>query len=1084
MGKFNTRTGGEVDVGQQQSLLELPVGEPEQQPRGGSILEEALNAAPDVETMGEGIEAGVEKELAIETQKENERVQPIKERRQDETRVDEYDYAGNIAKETQAKAAKAATSGVSADGGLSARAKNMAAQITSTDPDAPGVNQSAVIRDTLQKSQAFDENNQISTPFLQMASVITENTIAELAFGEGVENSYVDEVDTGEGKALKKVADKGVNPITKAQGNSRLGKQIHREWQRYKNSQAGVPTDQYTDLNNDEATALGDMAKELYYETNKMESGKQFIQRFKTDDGQVAFGLTKHGADMIKLGAPIRKKMFPKQHVRPSKTPLPGGRLAGEGNTYTKRVTGKAGIPADMDVIEKAMHNLGSVPNVVDKQRLKILLATALPVLQGAETGKNGSFLATINHVGANKYQEFQAKAAADPEFNADAEYDALVHDLAQDIFGIATEQNGANYLTYYVQAFNGRIAPQQSHFDPTRSKTVRFVTRNAVPAKATKGSRIEGNLRQMYAMMLVDNADAALPKQRDMLLDRNTTKLDGWGRELKQLIDSIPDGMLEQVTEAITQGIPVSDPKFPKIPAVQLQNPELMKAIEKKGEDGQAFIDGLIDFHNYRTAVKAGRPHFSYFNAYMDGKTNGLAANGMQMGSIPMAYKTGVLRSQGKRLLDNDMDIRDDLKVQLLELADQGFQGHESFNNELHNIATKVYGLRDLNKSTTMTFGYGMELSSFKKVIKEHMEIMAQGDPELQQSITNATQSDPDQMKELVDTLHKVYVQGLAQALDPDALASRGVMRSAAMMHALTNELFSIKSPVGMDLMFGGTDTTGYETGDSYKVWQGKDGYRQTAVGRFGEETTSAAVKRRTDDDGITQSIPGEIAYGGSVPGPVQSIDAATVALTASGRSWNRLKHASNGNPYLHTIYDAFKVDAMGYDVVLDEVNRNWVNSSMDWSYLEQTRDTMKELSAKWKAKAASMPDGEAVPDNQWKMAGYLLKLNETSSGGKAPTNLDRKFRTLKANGEEENVAYDARKRVLAKMSKVGFNVYNPPAKPTFLHLKTLVSAVNAELNLSPRLNEMIHRTNTNKKALKAKIKADGNKVYQYYSH
>ena len=50
----------------------------------------------------------------------------------------------------------------------------------------------------------------------------------------------------------------------------------------------------------------------------------------------------------------------------------------------------------------------------------------------------------------------------------------------------------------------HGRIAPQQTHFDPTTSKAVRFVTRNAVPAKATPGSRVERNLRQMYAMMLV----------------------------------------------------------------------------------------------------------------------------------------------------------------------------------------------------------------------------------------------------------------------------------------------------------------------------------------------------------------------------------------------------------------------------------------------------------------------------------------------------------------------------------------------------------------------------------------------------
>ena len=46
------------------------------------------------------------------------------------------------------------------------------------------------------------------------------------------------------------------------------------------------------------------------------------------------------------------------------------------------------------------------------------------------------------------------------------------------------------------------------------------------------------------------------------------------------------------------------------------------------------------------------------YFNAYMDGKTNGLASNGMQMGSEQVAFKTGVLRSQDTTLLSITMRI------------------------------------------------------------------------------------------------------------------------------------------------------------------------------------------------------------------------------------------------------------------------------------------------------------------------------------------------------------------------------------------------------------------------------------------
>ena len=250
----------------------------------------------------------------------------------------------------------------------------------------------------------------------------------------------------------------------------RLVNKIHREWQRSKNVQEGLPSDQYTDLDQEQATILGDVAKELYYETN----GDSFIRRGKTESGNTVFTLTKHGADMLKQGDFQRKRMFPKQHVRPTKTPTPGGALVGEGRVYTKRVSSKVQKPlAGMEVINAAMRNMNQVENVVDKQRLKILLTTVIPVLTGKVNPE--SMLAVINHVGQKKYNEFKAKEKKDPDFVADDEYQGLIDSIAQNIYGIARERKGINYLTYYVQAFNGRIAPQQTHFDPTSSKSVRF---------------------------------------------------------------------------------------------------------------------------------------------------------------------------------------------------------------------------------------------------------------------------------------------------------------------------------------------------------------------------------------------------------------------------------------------------------------------------------------------------------------------------------------------------------------------------------------------------------------------------------
>ena len=1097
MGKFNISTvkSGEIadvakiahaDLPIQQEGTEEVVESPQ-----GSAIDQLLNAPIDAETaqaVQEGTIAGIEAEQALTEQREREAVPDIISRRDDKGRVDVYDYKGLEAE----KAVDSANSGVSEDGGLSARARNMSALITGKELGLGGLTAAAQnpIKQTFDSMKVLNTDGVLDKGFLQMSSVITENAIANLAYGEGLEGAVPD-FDTGVQEDLVKPKGKNLQPIPKALGNKNIGHEINREWQRYKNAQEGIPTDQYTDISDEQATLLGDIAKELYYEANKNDAGKEFMKRYKTDDGQTAFALTKHGADRLKLGERKRKEMFPKQHVRPTKTPTPGGQLVGEGRVYTKRVSSKVRKPiAGGEVLNAAMRNMNKIPNVVDKQRLKILFATAIPVLSG-QVGPDHVF-ASMNHVGQDKYNDFVAKQNKDADFDADQNYNDLINDLAQDIFGISRERKGANYLTYYMQAFNGRIAPQQTHFDPTRSKTVRFVTRNAVPSKATPGSRVERNLRQMYAMMLVKGADAALPNERDRLLERSTPQLVKWGKRLKQMVDGITDDQVEAAAAAIEQGIPVTDPNFPQLPQVGLDpnsDAELIAVIKSKGEDGQAFIDGVIDFTNYYENKLNNRPHNSYFNAYMDGKTNGLATNGMQMGSVDVAFKTGVLRSQGKRLLDNDEDIRDSLRNVLLDLVDQGFEGDTAqFNGEINNIATKLYSDRNLNKSTTMTFGYGMELDSFKKVLNNRLDELAENDPDLKQSLHVATnQGNPETRQALNDALYTKYVQGLQGALDPDALASRSLMRSAAVIHALTNELFTLESPTGFELNLGGTETTGWESGERYKVWTGEK-YEERTAGQFGEEVTAAAAKRRTDAEGKLTLEPGGIAYGGSVPGPVQSVDAATVALTASGKSWSKLVGASHGNPYLHTIYDAFKVDAMGYDVVLNETNQNWKDVNFKWSYLEETRNAMDSLREKWAEKNKNRSNTDPLSENEWKMAGYLLAPNKTKSGKVYPTNLLNKFKKLmESTGDDtqdSEIAFKSISNIIKDMKAAGYNVYQPPAQPTLIHLKTFINSLSHELNFRTRLNSMISNTNLKKDNLKKKINSEGHRVYQYYSH
>ena len=1039
-------------------------------------LEETPEAG--VPEVAAGIEAAAEQELAVQEQQEREAIPDIITRR-DDPELLEWDRKQN--------ANKASTT-TDDDGGLADRAVNMA-DVFTKDLFLVGLTHElgGAAKDIVQTTGALTPEGTLDRGFLQMMSVVTENFFASSQYRAGLlEVEYAPEVreeEVKEGSA-----------VTKAQSNLQLGQEIHREYQRFRNAQEGRPTDEYTDLSTEQATVLGDMSKEMYYIANRTDPGNQTIERGIAPDGQVTFTVTKHGSDAFNQGSSYRKRMFPKQTAKPSKTPLPQGKLVGEGQKVFKKATGRAGPILGTGVIQQAMRNLNQVANVVDKQRLKILLATALPVLKEAVDPTHP--FAVINHVGDDKVKSLQAKNDID---KATDEYAKLVNKLAQSIFGISQERNGANHLTYYMQRFNGRIAPQQLLFDPTSSKTVRFVTRNAVPAKATPGSRIERNLRQMYAMMLVDKADAALPDERERMLERATPQLVRWGKELRAAFGEISDSQVEDMAAAIANGTPLTDPVFEALPVLEL-SPDLMEKIRGKGEDGQHWIDGVMDFTDYYENKLKGKPHFSYFNAYMDGKTNGLASNGIQMGSEAMAYKTGVLRSQDKRLLDNDTDVRDELKNILYDSMDQGFDGTIGGNitGPLHEVASALYGTRDLNKATTMTFGYGKELESFKHDINEYLREIELNNPDIASSVSLLESELKGGRQDLVDMLHAKYVPALVQVLDKNALKSRALMRSAAYLHALTNELFVIKSSVGSEIAMGGTEATGRSVKDGEKRYtirrhgQKKEVARPKAI-IYETETTAAAVKTRGDrDQGTEEREVGGHAYGGSVPAPVQSLDAATVALTASGRSWNKLRDASNGNPYLHTIYDAFKVDAMGYDVVLDEVNKNWLDASMNWSYLEETQKAVKDVDKKFKEKYENRDDNSELTVGEARQMLWFLELSESAITGKLyPRNLYNKMGKLielpdNVDGETaRDMGVEAAKRIVAKMKKAGYDVYSSsPPTPTVGHLKAFMEAFKDELQLSPRLGRMVNETNEKKKKLTQKIRSDGNKVYQYYAH
>ena len=1102
MGKFNIQTtGGQLSEVEKLATVDLPTGQPAPTPAPtpqGSALERISATASGslaVPEIAEGIAAGVEAEAAV---RERERIPSISERKASEPAV------SSLPLEPLATAEPDFAVTDDANGGMMARALQMKNKVEAGDVALGGIKYGdGAVRTTMQAVGALDQTGQQFDPsFLPILSVVTENAFASIS-KSGVEVEALEDRNVQRDK-------EGNVLIKKAQQNQQLGQQIHREWQRQRNAAQGLPTDSYADITPEQATLLGDVAKEMYYEANRGPQGNQVIDRVTqkvpgTTKEETFFVVTKYGQKRFDEGLTERKRLFPKQNVRTVKEPTWTGQHVGETRTLTKPHSGQVKKQTDVNekTIEDAKRNLNQVANVVDRQRNRILLAMALPALSGADPTFANNF-----DVGDQKLAEFNASRAkyeaklveaqekgkrlVIPEYDVEANMRGQQQKLANALFGIAQERNGANYLTYYTQDVTGRIAPQQSLFDPTTSKPVRFVTRNAVPAMVKrKGDRIARNLEQMYAMMLVSDstvanpqkegktlaADALLPERRVEALNQARPRLLKWGRRLNEVLNqSMPEAQLDAINEAIESGMPLTDPNFPQVTGLGLDpeaDADLIRAIQSKGEDGALFVDGLIDFVKYDTAKQGGfkTPFSSYFNAVIDGKTNGLASAGIQLGLPQVAMKTGVLRSQNDMLLDDNADLRDALKEELLTNLDkEGFEGNAS--PALYELAREIFSIRDLNKATTMTFGYGKELDSFRDDIDTAVRTaLAEGGPAAGhiQTLQNQEMS----IDNIVGSLHAAYIPSLVKIMDDRAIEVRGMNKATAYLHALAGLPLTIQSYTGFDLNIGGLVSEGAETSvkTKYRVQSGET-ERQATAHEYQTRPTAAAGKVRVDEYGNENIEYGGTAAGQSVTSPIQSLDAATVAMTASGKSWDRLRASSNGNPYMHTIYDAFKMDAMGFDVILDETNKNWLDATMNWSFLDQMQATLPAVNETI-SKKITITAEEAALFQQ------ILQVDKVD-GKPTLKNLASMLWKMTPNPDEDSVNAGV-KRIGRKLADAG---HKRDAVPTVATYKALFFALRDEFDLANRYGKMSRKAEAGKKEIREEISRSKNKVYQYYAH
>lgn len=964
-------------------------------------------------------------------------------------------------------------------------------------------------------------DNQIGN-FLAVASVVTEKSLHEAMVASDKDAfDYLDE-SLGNFSKVESMEPEQIKPeaeFTKNNLNLRLGRAIGEEFQRFKTG----GEDSQSNLSKDEAIAIGDAMLELYASNNPdiIERGLADVEGVKRT---TVFRVTAHGADVLNKDTKVRNRILPKGLLKARKTPET---LAGPDTRITGQLNYKGG-----KILREALKNLGSIGNAVIPRRGKILLMTLMPALSGRNDAVS-QMSSEINNMGSKKIGELVARANikglndSDKERYVNSAMNAIKDTAANSLFGLASERRGANYLDYYITAFNNRIAPMQTLLDPTSFKQVRFVLGNPTPVLIKMGSRQERNYRQMIAMHLVPDGDGALPMERERLLKSYHSKLYSYGQRLRELVDSMDNNTYEAAMDAVENLTPITDPKLQGIKGLGLDpegDAELIELIRGKEEDGMLYIDGLIDYANYYDALynpnaRGRKPQFAtYFNAYMDGKTNGLAANALVLGIKRLAYATGVLRDNNTDLLDNG-DIRADVHRTFdAMITDHDFQLDEDTNIALRQIAKIVLEDKQLSKKmhkdATMTYGYGIDPVAFTMYIDRAIQgVIAKGNNELQtlyetvESSLSSTNMKSPLSSLTAKLINTVYENAVVNSLSPEMLESRKLMKSIALNHGFTDTLFQIDGPLGplMKLSFGG------------KIMQDYDSASKIRYSRYeaNEETGDVERKPTTaikyEVDRLSSAAPktnfmGEEVYGlqganGSVVGAVQAIDSATLLKLLSGKSWQRLMSASNGSPYLHTIHDAIKVDANSYDVVLNEVNRIWTETSMNYNYVEQAHKALNDNMDKFYKELKELPSNSKVnigPGSKYQMVQYALRpVEKKSNEGKVYTvypNLERYLKLAGVNKDDiRRKAWDLVKAVGIKPVKTKTGEFEILTEIFPAQLRMFVDKFNRTIDIEKRLDTLEKTIDSNKKQLypliaklddKGRWVATADNIYQYYSH
>jgi hypothetical protein len=784
--------------------------------------------------------------------------------------------------------------------------------------------------------------------------------------------------------------------LSKAKGNERLGREVFMSYQREKSSKAGQPTDSYLQridqITPETFTMIGELAKESYARANP-----DMLIRDDSEvgqsGGQVYFQLTPLGAVNLNKTANSFQGLFAQPEVKPLNNPTQSGQSEYEQRMYTRIVTTKRGDLKDVSLVTEAASNYNTVGFVNDPRREAIGNLLAINALVNTKNINNQSY-GNMFDIGAAKFQELEAEkerlkyaaqrikdpeeqrlamlAAEDynPQRILQGEREKFINIMAS----VNRESGKSNYLSYYYQALTGRMAPQQTLYNPGSHKTVRQITGSGNVYKFTvnQGSELETTWKETMGALLFDRDGLKGSKlstpERIKLFNQEAAKsggqydqIVGYGNELLAAANTFDKKSAKEMFINLREAKTPEQVNEMKAMIMQKFNVDPLSTglknvlASKKSGEAIHFADYFMDLAKYDAARKSNTPGGQQFTTSitieLDGTTHGPATNAALLGVIDMAKRSGLLTTQDYTVLD-EIDMRDAMgdymqrKIQNVE----GLFPIEQLVEHSDILDLAIDDREIFLKKSPMTMGYGQEIESLKMHVENAVFSGKNGD-----AIRKIAADNNISNESVITFLHTMLVDSIINILDPKVVAVGRLMKANALFSSMTNEVLYFENASGFRSYAAGKQMDPELTTQSSFGFKDKEGKKTKVEVQFYKSKAEGSAIR--GDRG-----PGGWASGLIQPVAVQSYDGNMVIRTGTGSSWKNITNAARSHgakPFVHPIFDAFLVDLGSLTAVRKESNQNWKDSIRNHNYVEKVAtDWYQEASAAYDKKVNENPN------------------------------------------------------------------------------------------------------------------------------